>query len=263
MNERRPAESLLDEIADSALDDDYYLRRAGDRWSEHSANTVSVGIVLAIFATLVTMAALQSAQERPGRVLERSTMITDIEDGRADLKRSEGRVDDLEQQISALGVEDSSGVEGIDQLLVVAADSAARGPGITVTLRDAPKYRNKRSKISSNDLRLLVNELWYAGAEAIAIDDQRLNSLSSIVDDRGAVRVNGKPIRAKTILSVIGQGDALRSRMDSGTAGRYLAERSKADGLRLSVESSPSIEIAQPVRGADKVHRAKPIGAAK
>ena len=52
-----------------------------------------------------------------------------------------------------------------------------KGEGIVITLTDT---RNQR--IWSEDLRLLVNELKEAGAEAISINDQRIVYDTYIVD---------------------------------------------------------------------------------
>ncbi len=72
------AEGLLEQIADTALDDDYYVVRAGDYAQSREFNTPLTALVLAVFALLVVMAAVQTRNDRPATERERSTLISDV-----------------------------------------------------------------------------------------------------------------------------------------------------------------------------------------
>ena len=66
------AVGLLEQIADTALDDDYYVVRAGQYSQSREFNTVLTGVVLAVFGVLVTMAVLQTRNDPPATPRERA-----------------------------------------------------------------------------------------------------------------------------------------------------------------------------------------------
>ncbi len=254
MSTRRPAESLLDEIAESALDDDYYLIRTGEARKDRSANTIAVGLVMVLFALLVTVAALQSALDRPERVLERAAMIRDIEDGQQTLEDGRARVDALEGEIRGLGsgARDGAGEAAPD---VAAGSSAVRGPGVEVTLQDAA-VAGEGSRVSAADLRIVVNELWYAGAEAVAVGDQRLSVASAVTSVDGVPQVNYRPIGSPVVVRAIGDARSLSDRLAAGGAGRHLERRSQADGLGFDVSSSDDLVLPAAPRGMQDLEHA-------
>ena len=86
-----------------------------------------------------------------------------------DKKASELLVKELEQQNNIIGKNDVT------------------GNGVVITLADT-----RAQKITSEDLRQLLNELKTAGAEAISINGQRIVYDSYIVDIGGTfIRING------------------------------------------------------------------------
>ena len=254
MSARRPAESLLDEIAESALDDDYYLVRTGEPRKDRSANTVAVGLVMVLFALLVTVAALQSALDRPERVLERTTMIRDLESGRASIAEARETVDDLEGEIRDLGSGEPAEAQG-PSLDVAVGGVAVHGPGVVVTLENAAAP-GERSAVTAGDLRIVVNELWYAGAEAVAVGDQRLTAMSAVTSVDGVLQVNYRPIGGPVVVTALGDAQTLADRLTAGAAGRHLQRRSTADGLQVDVTSSDDLELPGAPRGAQDLKHA-------
>lgn len=97
----------------------------------------------------------------------------------------------------------------MDLLRYQAGLCAVEGPGIMVTLNDS----KQKVKLGDNqnlyivhdeDLLRVINELRAAGAEAIAINDQRLVSRSEIRCVGPTVTVNGKmfgpPFRSRRLV---------------------------------------------------------------
>lgn len=246
MSRPRPAGNLLDEIAESALDDDYYLVRAGEPRKDRSANTVAVGLVMILFALLVTVAALQSSLDRPERALERTTMIQDVEDGRASLDASRATVAALEDEIDQLGSGDRTETTR-ETLDVAVGSSPVRGPGVEITLEGA---------VTATDLRIVVNELWYAGAEAVAINDQRLTVASAVNSVDGVLQVNYRPLGAPVVVRALGDSETLADRVEAGGAGRHLERRAEADGLRAGVSSSDDLALPGAPQGTESLEHA-------
>lgn len=240
---RRRAEGLLDEIADSALDDDYYLVRSGDPRDGRTTNTVTVGAVMAVFATLVTLAALQGSAERPERIQERSAMITDIAVGRAEVATLQGVLARLDREVRSLG--DADGLDGrrTGEVPSLGGSVPVRGPGLVVELSDAEVTVGDAPRVGARDLRVVLNGLWYAGAEAIAVDGLRITSLSAVTSADGVVQVNYVPLSSPITVSAIGDTSVLEQRFRAGAAGRYLEGRTEDDGLAIDVRAAEDLAL--------------------
>ncbi len=95
------------------------------------------------------------------------------------------------------------------------------GSGITVTLTD--DVNSELPKVTSSDLLLIVNSLKLAGAEAISINDQRIISMTDIVDirisiDELLIKVNGQRVEGPFVVKAIGDVAYLESAL-LGTGG--------------------------------------------
>lgn len=245
----RPADGLLDQIADHALDDDYYVVRAGEPYGERPTGTLAVGAVIALFAALVTVAALQAQAFRPSNELERRTLAADIADRREVLEARQGTVATLQDQVAALradiGPEPST--EGLD---VQSGASAVSGPALIVQMARGADGE-AAGRISLDDVLVVVNGLWYAGAEAIAINDQRIGATTSIGTVDGALTVNYTKVSTPLRIVALGDGQALRTRMETGPTGTYLRERAERAGL--SVGMARSDDETLPAAPAERV----------
>ncbi len=108
---------------------------------------------------------------------------------------------------------------------------AVRGPGIELELADST--RRSIGGIGAEDLYVIhdadllqvANELWAAGAEAVALNGQRLVTGSSIACSARLIEVNGVAIASPFLFQAIGDKDKLVSALN--IRGGVL------DGLRL------------------------------
>ncbi len=82
-------------------------------------------------------------------------------------------------------------------------DLAVTGPGIRIVAGNSTQ-RNTDGVITDNDLQILVNGLWYAGAEAVAINGQRIGTLTGIHYANGAINVNFTDIAPPYTVVAIG-----------------------------------------------------------
>lgn len=74
-----------------------------------------------------------------------------------------------------------------------------KGDGIIVTLED-----NKKEEILESDLSELVNELKYAGAEAISINDIRIEALTDVTStSNNIILLNGQRISSPYVVKAI------------------------------------------------------------
>jgi uncharacterized protein YlxW (UPF0749 family) len=236
------AEGLLEQIADTALDDDYYVVRAGDYAQSREFNTVLTALVLAAFAVLVTMAAVQTRNDRPATERERSQLISDVA-ARKELQADrEATADRLRKEVQDL----SASVDRFDPkyqiLRLEVGDIAASGQGITVVASPSTQG-NLDGTITDDDLQILVNGLWYAGAEAVAINGQRIGTLTGIHTANGAINVNYTDIAPPYSVVALGPSDTLLQRFSDNPAGRYWASRQKDAAVQFGVTPSSDLTV--------------------
>ena len=112
------------------------------------------------------------------------------------------------------------------------------GEGIIVTLDDT-----EEQDIIASDLLKLVNELKYAGAEAISINDIRIINTTDIFDirDYSYITVGQQRLQAPYVVKAIGNQTYLSSMLnlkDSGFIDQY-----KNTGKSVKMETSKKVEI--------------------
>ncbi|TXL63052.1 DUF881 domain-containing protein [Aeromicrobium terrae] len=245
----REATSLLGQIADTALDDDYYVFRGSDaprtRW-----DGAWVAVLIVLFAIIMTAAAVQTREDRPATELERRTLAQDIEARRQVLESRQSTASELRDEVESLRASAARVDPRTEDLRLVAADVPAEGPGIVATASGSPDDV-VGGRISDNDLQLLVNGLWYAGAEAIAVNGNRLGSLSSIRTAGDAITVNFRSIGPPYTVIALGDPDTLTERFSENQGGAYWEARAKSSGLRLSM--TPSSEVSVPAVPAGRL----------
>ena len=112
------------------------------------------------------------------------------------------------------------------------------GEGVVVTLAN-----NEEQKIEAYDLIDLVNELRYAGAEAISINEQRVLNMTDIVDmgDYAYITVNSQRIQEPYIVKAIGDKDYINSILNLKGSG--FVDRSKVLGMNVSSRTENKVEI--------------------
>ena len=115
---------------------------------------------------------------------------------------------------------------------MLAASEAVHGPGIVIAAQSSADGSDA-GRITDRDLQVLVNGLWYAGAEAVAVNDNRVGSLTSIRTAGDAITVNFRSISSPYTVIALGDTDTLRTRFAQNPAGRLLGEPAQA--LRRAV----------------------------
>ena len=95
--------------------------------------------------------------------------------------------------------------------LVTGLCRRSRGPGAVVTLTDAPVTEGEEGadveRVLDSDIQRAVNGLWSVGAEAIAVNGQRLTAQSAIRSAAGAILVNYRPLKPPYRVEAIGPPD--------------------------------------------------------
>ena len=120
-----------------------------------------------------------------------------------------------------------------------AGKTDVQGEGIEITLKDTDN--EEISRISSDDLLLIVNSLKSAGAEAISINDERIINMSDIVDiNESFIKINGQRIVGPYIIKAIGNQSYLESAL-VGNGGPV--DEMKKIGQDVSISKNNKVKI--------------------
>ena len=132
--------------------------------------------------------------------------------------------------------------EELERVNLLLGKTDVQGEGITITLRDTTTDEGKILNITSDALNLIINELKYAGAEAICVNEERIINMSDIVEinDRSLILVNGQRVISPYIIKAIGDQTYLESTL-VGKGGSI--DELRKQGYDIAVEKSDNITI--------------------
>ncbi len=149
---------------------------------------------------------------------------------------------------------------------MIAGTIPAEGPGIVLSLNDSnlnlqPGDNASYSIVHDSDLLILVNELKASGAEALAINGERLTAMSEIRCAGTLILVNWTKIGPPFTIEAIGDPDMLQSglMLNGGhlTTLKFLGLQTnvqKVEKIKLPAYSGPSrINYAVPSQYQEKV----------
>ncbi|MGA8245330.1 MAG: DUF881 domain-containing protein [Nocardioides sp.] len=150
---------------------------------------------------------------RPGRYTDLASLVRS-DAGQVDALKK--RVADLNEQVTALSR--SVGNKQVakvnrraDSIKGAAGLTATSGPGVTVTLTDAPQSTSENTPDNLNlllvhqqDIQAVVNAMWKGGARAVTIQGQRVVSTTGIRCIGNSVQLQGVPYSQPYVISAVG-----------------------------------------------------------
>ncbi|HKT04800.1 MAG TPA: DUF881 domain-containing protein [Rugosimonospora sp.] len=283
---RRFAPDLLTEMFRNPLDAGYVEaaeRRA--RQGPVSARRRVAGrgartVVLLATGFLLAVAYQQTVAAQPDSARARAGLVADVRGRQAEADRLQQRADALRDQVNRERDAALAGTAGdtraIRNLEVRAGLSRVRGDGVVVQLTDAPQpvdpvtgqaSGKNDGQVLDRDLQDVSNELWRDGAEAIAINGERLTATTTIRTAGSTILVDFKPIVSPYQIQAIGPDD-LDQRFNSSDTGtrfhRYATEFGMGvsvraqSGITLAAAPDPQLRYAQPIPSAPPATPARP-----
>lgn len=195
--------------------------RLWPHWEQHLA-IVAVGLTLG-FLIAVQVQTLRS-QQMTASTMRAPMLIERLVSSQEQIQQLRAEVDKLREQLreyEGAMAEGRTATEEmaaeLNRLRVLAGLTRVRGSGIVVWLKDAdkpppapnPEVGMELGIVHDTDLLLLVNELRAAGAEAIAINDQRVVTTTAIRCIGPLITVNGVRISPPYEVAAIGDPDKL------------------------------------------------------
>lgn len=161
----------------------------------------------------------------------------------------------LRAEIDALTDDDAPEESGEQQELEEFAELAGmtpvEGPGVQVTLSDAPEPLGVEEDqnledyiVHQQDLEAVINALWTGGAEAMTVMDQRIIATSSVKCIGPVLYLQGRRYGPPYVIAAIGDVDEMMAALDESPG---VAEyRAYAEQIGLGYEQSVLESIEMP-----------------
>ena len=261
---------LIDYLTKNSLDEDYAVvsqrrrseqaqRAEQDAPREDSAEPARSGrsrahvaalVVLALFGLMVATAAVQTSRTAVDRQQRHDDLVQQIADRKARLARLRTRADALTRETDTLQTltlqataQGRSLQSRITRLGVVTGASAVRGPGVRILARNGPPSSGDKGVILDIDLQKMANGLWLSGAEAIAINGQRLTNLSAIRQGGDTITIGYRRISPPYTIDAIGNPDTLAARFVDTPGGQWWLDLQALYGVGFEINSKESLTL--------------------
>jgi len=280
---RRPDESmtLLTSMLERPLDAGYQEaadRRVAAGLPPATPTRTAAVIIMMVLTGFLFAVGAQALRPRPTAAASvKSELVSRIESLQADGQQQESQITALRKEVGdldALALRQAGAADLTDtirDLEIAAGVVALTGPGLTVTLDDAPSAGRDPNpgdrpssgfdsgRVASSDLQIVVNGLWGVGAEAIAINGHRLTSTAAIRFAGQAIIVNFRPITPPYVITVLGDAARMQQLFEPSFAGVYLSQLrdqfgitsdlSASDHLTVPGDSVTRLTAARPMQG--------------
>jgi uncharacterized protein YlxW (UPF0749 family) len=180
----------------------------------------------------------------PSLLRDRAERIEQRRDAARDLR---AEIDLLSANVTGKDLDQL--LEDVEDLKPATGLTALEGPGVRVTLTDAPRDGEDPDidpnllVVHQQDIQAYVNALWAGGAEAMTLQGQRLMSTTGITCVGNSVVLDGVSYSPPYVIEAIGpRNEMFRSLQRSPETAIY-AEYADTYGLGLAVKGLDRVEI--------------------
>lgn len=146
--------------------------------------------------------------------------------------------------------------------------SPVQGPGVTITLDDAPDAALAAAGddlaavsnllVHQQDIQAVVNALWAGGAEAVTIQDQRVVSTTGIKCVGNVVILHGVPYSPPYRISAVGPTDSMLTSVTTSPYIQLYLRVVKESGLGWAVAAHDSMSMPG-YTGSTELEYARPM----
>lgn len=252
---RRPDASmdLLRQISEQPMDPDYEVvagRR--DPTPPGKRRRWALGLVAVLAGAMFAIAAVQNTQRAPLVATERQELIARIKTAQTGLQEQRAELAALDVEITRLRTAAAGGdsqaearLAEITELGASVGTVAVTGPGVVVTVDDAPgSGADTRDQVLDLDLQILVNGLWQSGAEAISVNGHRLSTLTAIRSAGQAITVDYTSLTPPYRVEAIGDPRTMPATFAQTSAGAWWNDLARNRGMTFSLSGADELTLA-------------------
>jgi uncharacterized protein YlxW (UPF0749 family) len=227
--------------------------REGDpRGSRKIAGGGVLLITLVALGFLLVVAYQQTVADEPARTKARAELIDQVTKRRDDTTALQDRADRLGAEVSDLREKELGGaaVAKLRNLEAQTGLAPVHGSGAKITIGDGALTNNPvtgddqngAARVKDTDLQLATNALWSQGAEAIAINGQRLTATSTIRQAGEAILVDFRPVSTPYEVVAIGPDDMAGDFRD-GYAGKFFKQLVSQYGMSFNASGVKNVTL--------------------
>jgi len=259
---QHPASDFLTELFRAPLDPGYAQaarRRAlgappPTGWRRGVAQGTRVA-ALAVIGFLLAVSYQYAAASQPETSRARAGLVADVRARRQATDELQKHADKLREDVVRERDAALSGDGEAARLQILDAHTGlakVRGDGVVVRLVDAPTpvdpVTGKRAttnpgRVLDRDLQDIANELWRLGAEAIAVNGERVTVSTAILDIGGSVLVNSAYLSPPYQISAIGPKDTYTRLSQAPAFVAFVRARGETFGVQISFAQPSDITI--------------------
>ena len=259
--------SLLTNLMNNSLDEGYAqaaARRPADAaardWRKPGwlllAGLLAVGLLLSTAAAQAHARASSTAEASSALVREIRARTTTNDTLEQNLERDRADVAATRRNALRVTAEGTALSARLATLEVVTGAAPITGPALVVHLTDAPSSDATGAdvdprtgdatdgRVTDRDLQTVVNEVWASGAEAVAVNGQRLTALSAIRSAGDAILVDFRPLSPPYDIVGVGDTSAMRASFVEGFGGSYL-QALRDYGIGYTLNTKRSVRLAE------------------
>ena len=210
--------------------------------------TLAIGMLLGVSAADARAHLPTAERERAElaeRVQQRTAAVEDLAQRAAQARQ---QVTEARAQALAFSADGRRVSQQLTRLELAVGATPVSGPGLRIELDDAPTTAetsgqlgdprapiDAEGRVTDRDVQQVVNGLWAAGAEAVAVDGVRLSARTAIRAAGEAILVDFRPIIPPYVIDAIGDPEQLPNRFAGSPGGSYLAALQANWGIRGSI----------------------------
>ncbi|WP_106847840.1 DUF881 domain-containing protein [Blastococcus sp. Marseille-P5729] len=239
--------------------DPAYAAAAGRPQSRRAQ--VLVVVVLLLAGVTLGAAYRHQQHQATDRQAARTALIEQITVRSAEVAVLADSLSELRAEVATLRADALGSTEQgqalIDQIQhqeAAAGLSPVVGPGVRITVGNPPapagsdpvgadETTEPPVTITDADLQRAVNALWGSGAEAIAVNGERIGPLTAIRQAGGTVLIDFQPVASPYVIEVIGDPASLPARFASTEPARRFNTYRSAYGAEYEVQTAEDLEL--------------------
>lgn len=244
---------LLTLVTAQSLDGDYQHvanRKSAAGQPQSSPHALrNAAVIIALFGLMTVIAFVQTERNAEDSEAGRQRLISSITQQREALAARQSRIGALRQEnrelssdVARVDTAASSVTTAVQGIRAVSGFAAVTGPGVVVQLDDSADG-SPDGRVRDQDLSVLLDGLWVAGAEAISVNGHRLTPLTGVRNVGVAVHIKAQPLKPPYVIRAIGNPNTLQSLfIESGPGVTFTALRN-AYGFLFEMDNSRSLSL--------------------
>lgn len=258
---------LLTLITQNSLDEDY--QHVADRKAEEADQPVDAkaprrraAVVAAVFGLLIVTAAVQTSRNAETAEAGREELIDQINARSDQVRAQQGTISDLREvnaqltnRLETLTDNERNAQARLLRAQGITGYAPVTGPGVRITVDNSPAG-DSDGIVRDEDLAVLVDGLWAAGADAISINGQRLTALTPIRSVSRAIHIATTPIRPPYTVLAIGDRNRLQADFAQSQHGVLWFNLRQNFGFEFDMRNADSVSL--PGRRTSQLRSAEP-----